>query len=96
MQLPEQRNIQGYRATIGGGFAEIVNGFLRGDLHRDRVDIPYQACRSSWDSRKNPWIPALDLAGQLGMTERVVRKLIAELYEARYIKKKEGGQASRV
>ena len=36
---------------------------------------------------KNPRITALDLAGELGMTERAVRKLIAELYEAGYIRK---------
>jgi DNA-binding transcriptional ArsR family regulator len=44
---------------------------------------------------KNPRITALDLAGQLGMTERAVRKLIAELYEAGYIRKKREGRRVR-
>lgn len=40
---------------------------------------------------KNPRITALKLAGELGVTERAARKLIAELYETGYIgKKKEG------
>jgi len=40
---------------------------------------------------KNPRITALELAGELGLTERAVRKLIAELCETGYIwKKKEG------
>lgn len=41
---------------------------------------------------RNPRITALDLAGKLGMTERAVRKLIAELYEAGYIRKKREGR----
>ena len=44
---------------------------------------------------KNPRITALDLAGELGMTERAVRKLIAELYEAGYIRKKREGRRVR-
>jgi len=44
---------------------------------------------------KNPRITALDLAGELGMTERAARKLIAELYEAGYIRKKREGRRVR-
>jgi DNA-binding MarR family transcriptional regulator len=44
---------------------------------------------------KNPRITALDLAGELGMTERAVRKLIAELHEAGYIRKKREGRRVR-
>ncbi len=44
---------------------------------------------------KNPRITALDLAGKLGMTERAVRKLVAELYEAGYISKKREGRRVR-
>jgi DNA-binding transcriptional ArsR family regulator len=44
---------------------------------------------------KNPRITALELAGQLGMTERAARKLIAELYEAGYIRKKREGRRVR-
>jgi DNA-binding transcriptional ArsR family regulator len=44
---------------------------------------------------KNPRVTALALAGELGMTERAVRKLIAELYEAGYIKKKREGRRVR-
>lgn len=44
---------------------------------------------------KNPRITALELAGELGMTERAVRKLIAELYEAGYIRKKREGRRVR-
>ena len=41
---------------------------------------------------KNPRITALELAGELDLTERVVRKLIAELYETGYISKKKEGR----
>jgi len=44
---------------------------------------------------RNPRVTALALAGELGMTERAVRKLIAELYEAGYIKKKREGRRVR-
>ena len=44
---------------------------------------------------KNPRITALELAGELDMTERAVRKLIAELYEAGYIRKKREGRRVR-
>lgn len=44
---------------------------------------------------KNSRITALELAGELGMTERAVRKLIAELYENGYIKKKKEGRRVR-
>jgi DNA-binding transcriptional ArsR family regulator len=44
---------------------------------------------------KNPRITALDLAGELGITERAARKLIAELYEAGYIRKKKEGRRVR-
>jgi DNA-binding transcriptional ArsR family regulator len=44
---------------------------------------------------KNPRVTALALAEELGMTERAVRKLIAELYEAGYIKKKREGRRVR-
>ena len=44
---------------------------------------------------KDPRVTALALAGELGMTERAVRKLIAELYEAGYIKKKREGRRVR-
>jgi DNA-binding transcriptional ArsR family regulator len=44
---------------------------------------------------KSPRITALDLAGELGMTERAVRKLIAELYEAGYIRKRREGRRVR-
>ena len=41
---------------------------------------------------KNPRITALELARELGLTERAVRKLIAELYESGYIRKKKEGR----
>jgi DNA-binding transcriptional ArsR family regulator len=44
---------------------------------------------------KDPRVTALDLAGELGMTERAVRKLIADLYEAGYIRKKREGRRVR-
>ncbi len=40
----------------------------------------------------NPRITALEIAGRVGVTERAVRKLIAELYEAGYIRKKKEGR----
>ena len=43
----------------------------------------------------NPRITALELAGKLGLTERAVRKLIAELYEGGYISKKKEGRGVR-
>jgi len=43
----------------------------------------------------NPRITALELAGELDLTERAVRKLIAELYENRYIEKKKEGRRVR-
>ena len=36
----------------------------------------------------NPRITALEIAGQIGVTERATRKIIAELYENGYIDKK--------
>ena len=44
---------------------------------------------------KNPRITALELAGELGVTERAARKLIAELYETGYITKKKEGRRVR-
>ena len=44
---------------------------------------------------KNPRITALKLAGELGLTERAVRKLIAELYEAGYVRKRKEGRRVR-
>ena len=44
---------------------------------------------------KNPRITALELAGELGMTERAARKLIAELYDTGYISKKKEGRRVR-
>jgi predicted ArsR family transcriptional regulator len=44
---------------------------------------------------KNPRITALELAGELGMTERAVRKLIAELHKTGYIRKKKEGRRVR-
>ncbi|MFC1927072.1 winged helix-turn-helix domain-containing protein [Chloroflexota bacterium] len=44
---------------------------------------------------KDPRITALELAGELGMTERAARKLIAQLYEAGYIRKKREGRRVR-
>jgi DNA-binding transcriptional ArsR family regulator len=44
---------------------------------------------------KDPRITALELAGELGVTERAARKLIAELYETGYIRKKKEGRRVR-
>ena len=44
---------------------------------------------------KHPQSTALELAGELGITERAVRKLIAELYETGYINKKKEGRRVR-
>ena len=44
---------------------------------------------------KHPQSTALELAGELGITERAVRKLIAELYETGYIRKKKEGRRVR-
>ena len=44
---------------------------------------------------KNPRITGLELAGELGVTERAARKLIAELYENGYITKKKEGRRVR-
>ena len=41
---------------------------------------------------QNPRITALELAEKLGLTERAVRKLIAELYATGYIRKKKEGR----
>jgi len=41
---------------------------------------------------KNPRVTALELAGEIGVTERAARKLIAELYETGYIRKKKEGR----
>jgi DNA-binding transcriptional ArsR family regulator len=44
---------------------------------------------------KNPRITALELGGRLGITERAVRKLIADLYNAGYVSKKREGRGVR-
>jgi predicted DNA-binding transcriptional regulator YafY len=44
---------------------------------------------------RNPRITALELGGRLGVTERAVRKLIADLYNAGYISKKREGRGVR-
>jgi len=41
---------------------------------------------------KNPRITALELAGEIGVTERAARRLIAELYETGYIRKTKEGR----
>jgi len=43
----------------------------------------------------NPRITGLELASELGVTERAARKLIAELYENGYINKKKEGRRIR-
>jgi len=43
----------------------------------------------------NPRITGLELATELGVTERAARKLIAELYEHGYINKKKEGRRVR-
>ncbi|HEY96761.1 MAG TPA: winged helix-turn-helix transcriptional regulator [Dehalococcoidia bacterium] len=40
----------------------------------------------------NPRITALEIAGKINVTERAARKLIAELYETGYIRKKKEGR----
>jgi DNA-binding transcriptional ArsR family regulator len=44
---------------------------------------------------KHPRITALELGAAMGLTERVVRKLIADLYAAGYIGKKREGRGIR-
>lgn len=44
---------------------------------------------------RNPRITALELGSAIGMTERAIRKLIADLYEADYIRKKREGRGVR-
>jgi predicted DNA-binding transcriptional regulator YafY len=44
---------------------------------------------------KNPRITGLELARELGVTERAARKLIAELHENGYITKKKEGRRVR-
>lgn len=44
---------------------------------------------------KQPRITALELSVAIGLTERAVRKLIAELYVAGYIRKKREGRGVR-
>ena len=44
---------------------------------------------------KNPRITGLELARELGVTERAARKLIAELHENGYILKKKEGRRVR-
>ena len=44
---------------------------------------------------KHPRITALELGAAMGLTERVVRKLIADLYAAGYIGKKREGRGVR-
>jgi DNA-binding transcriptional ArsR family regulator len=44
---------------------------------------------------KNPRITALELGATLGITERAVRKLIADLYNAGYVSKKREGRGVR-
>ena len=44
---------------------------------------------------KNPKVTGLELARELGITERAARKLIAELYENGYISKKKEGRRIR-
>ena len=43
----------------------------------------------------NPRITALELAENMGMTERAVRKIIADLYDTGYIRKKKEGRGIR-
>jgi len=44
---------------------------------------------------KYPRITALELSAAIGLTERGVRKIIADLYAAGYIKKKREGRGIR-
>ena len=43
----------------------------------------------------HPRITALELGAAMGITERAVRKLIAELYDAGYVRKKREGRGVR-
>jgi len=44
---------------------------------------------------RHPRITALELGAAMGMTERAIRKIIADLYAAGYIKKKREGRGIR-
>jgi predicted transcriptional regulator len=44
---------------------------------------------------KNPRITALELGAELGVTERAVRKIIADLYNTGYVSKKREGRGVR-
>jgi DNA-binding transcriptional ArsR family regulator len=44
---------------------------------------------------RHPRITALELGAAMGITERAVRKLIADLYNAGYIRKKREGRGVR-
>jgi DNA-binding transcriptional ArsR family regulator len=44
---------------------------------------------------KNPRVTALELSFAIGITERAVRKVIADLYASGYIKKKREGRGVR-
>ncbi len=44
---------------------------------------------------KHPRITALELGATMGITERAVRKIIADLFEAGYISKKREGRGVR-
>jgi DNA-binding transcriptional ArsR family regulator len=44
---------------------------------------------------RHPRITALELGAEMGITERAVRKLIADLYAAGYITKKKEGRGIR-
>ena len=44
---------------------------------------------------RNPRITALELGANMGITERAVRKIIADLYDADYIRKKKEGRGIR-
>ncbi len=44
---------------------------------------------------RNPRITALELSSATGITERAVRRIIADLYTAGYIKKKREGRGVR-
>jgi len=44
---------------------------------------------------KQPWVTARELSAAIGITERAVRKIIAELDAAKYISKKKEGRRVR-
>ena len=44
---------------------------------------------------RNPSITALELASAIGITERAVRRVIAELHDGGYIRKKKAGRGIR-